>query len=138
MRLTTSLCVVVLAGLVLTGCGGVRNAAKRAEESNHLKEIAIAYHNYNEEYKKGPSKAEDLAPYVENPKAKQALLSGQFEIIWDVRIVDVLRTGGTSTTVLAYAKDTPTSGGMVAMVDGSVRQMSAEEFKAAPKAQGKP
>jgi hypothetical protein len=36
--------------------------------------------------------------------------------------------------VLAYEKKVPTEGGAVLMQDGTVKQMTAEEFKAAPKA----
>ena len=43
---------------------------------------------------------------------------------------------GSSNTVLGYEKDVPEKGGAVAMGDGSVKTMTAEQFKAAPKASG--
>jgi hypothetical protein len=44
---------------------------------------------------------------------------------------------GASDKVLAYEKDVPTSGGYVLMQDGTtVKTMTAEEFKDAPKAPG--
>jgi hypothetical protein len=43
-------------------------------------------------------------------------------------------TAGTGNTVLGYEKDAPTKGGLVLMGDASVREMSADEFKNAPKA----
>jgi hypothetical protein len=37
-------------------------------------------------------------------------------------------------TVLAYEKKAPSEGGWVLMQDGTVKQITADEFKAAPKA----
>jgi hypothetical protein len=39
--------------------------------------------------------------------------------------------GGTSAFVLAYPADAATSGGAILMLDGSVMQMTAQEFSAA-------
>jgi prepilin-type processing-associated H-X9-DG protein len=46
-------------------------------------------------------------------------------------------TQGTSNTILAHEANAQTNGGIVLMADGSVRQMTAAEFQAAPKAQPK-
>jgi hypothetical protein len=43
-------------------------------------------------------------------------------------------TQGTSNTVLGYYKDAPTAGGPVLMGDATTKVMTADEFKAAPKA----
>ena len=47
------------------------------------------------------------------------------------------RPAGTAKTILAYEKDVPASGGLVLMAEGSVRSMTADEFKKTPKAAGK-
>ena len=44
---------------------------------------------------------------------------------------------GTSNTVLAYEKDVPTKGGAALMGDGSVKKLSADEFKKAILAKAK-
>ena len=40
-------------------------------------------------------------------------------------------TQGSSNTILAYEKDAPEKGGMVAHGDGSVKKLTADEFKKA-------
>ena len=55
--------------------------------------------------------------------------------IFDVKILDM--KDGTSNTILAYEKDAPTKGGAVAYGDGSVRKLTAEEFKKAIVAKAK-
>ena len=44
---------------------------------------------------------------------------------------------GSGTTVIAYEAETPSNGGSVLLQDGTIKQMTAEEFKAATIAQVK-
>ncbi|HZT81472.1 MAG TPA: hypothetical protein VFA26_14685 [Gemmataceae bacterium] len=128
------------AGCCCTGVGKVREAAERQKTQNDLKQIALAYINYcDANPNKGPAKADDLRQYLGgNAELLQAMTSGKYTVIWNVTIADVARNqGGTSGTVLAYESTAPTTGGAVAMADGSVRQMTAPEFNAAKKAQPK-
>jgi hypothetical protein len=55
---------------------------------------------------------------------------GRLVFIWNVRILDM--TDGTSNTILAYEKNTPTSGGFVIFGDAQVERLSAAEFKTKP------
>jgi hypothetical protein len=117
---------------LLVGCG-FRSAAQRMKRSNQLKLIGLAYHDYYDSFAKGPSGPEDLKNYMEGGNdAHQALVNGDFVVIWNVRIPEMV--GGTGSTVLGYEKDVPSKGGLVLMGDASVQQMSADEFKNAPKA----
>jgi hypothetical protein len=60
------------------------------------------------------------------PKAYPAFEDGRYVVCWGA---DPNRApAGTSRTVLAYEKATPEKGGVVAFLDGSVRNVSAQEF----------
>jgi hypothetical protein len=139
MRLSQRLQVVVLVGVVLVlllACGSVRNAADRAKRSNRLKAVGLAYINYCDDNRgEGPAGPADLQKYVsEFPEVSQALQNGDIVVYWNIRVPADLLQQGTSNTVLAYEKDVPAKGGMVLMADGSVREMTAQEFQTAPKA----
>src|SRR5262245_1790713 len=100
---------------------------------NDLKQIGLAYHNHISDTTKAPQKAEDLAPYFDNSKRLLDFLkTKQIEFFYGVGIAQM--TEGTSNTILAYEKDAPTKGGQCLFGDGSVKKLSAEEFKKAPKA----
>ncbi len=61
------------------------------------------------------------------PKAYAAFEDGRYVVEWGT---DPNRApGGASRTVLAYEKATPEKGGVVAFLDGSVRNVTAEDFK---------
>ena len=139
MKVPQRLQTIVLIGAIialLLGCGSVRNAADRAKRSNRLKAAALAYINYCDDNRgKAPAGPADLQKYVsEFPEVGQALQNGDIVIYWNVRFPDDMQQQGTSNTVLGYEKDVPAKGGMVIMGDGSVREMTAQEFQAAPKA----
>lgn len=122
--LTALVMLAVAVGFVQAQVGNER------ETANTLKQIGLAYHNHCDTTGKAPTKAEDLAPYLDNnKKLVDTIKSGQIVFIFDVAIRDM--KAGTSNTVLAYQKDTATKGGQVLMGDGSVKKMTAEEFKKA-------
>jgi hypothetical protein len=95
-----------------------------------LKQCGLAYRLYEDALAIGPSKADDLADFVEkDERILKPLRSGEVVLIYRVKLAAVT---SPSKTVLGYLKDTPTKGGYVLMADGSVAQMTAEEFKKAP------
>jgi hypothetical protein len=105
-------------------------------QANDLKQIGLAYHNHLDAAGKPPANAKALAPYFCNSKKLLDYLESKTIVfIYGVGIRDM--TAGTSNTVLAYVKDVPTKGGLVLMGDGSVRKMSADEFKKATLAKKK-
>jgi hypothetical protein len=105
----------------------------RADErvtANDLKQIGLAYHAFHDANNRGPANPEQLAPFFENSKKLlDHFKTKRIEFFYNVRIVDM--TEGTANTVLAYEKDTPTKGGYALYGDGSVRKLSAEQFKKA-------
>jgi hypothetical protein len=130
----------VLAGLLVLVLGASVTHAQvldKAKVGNYLKQLGLSYHNYlDANGGKAPAKADDLAPYFENDKKLlDALKSEDIVFFYGVRLVDM--TSGTSNTILAYEKDAPTKGGQVLYGDGSVKKLSADEFKTATKAKKK-
>jgi len=113
--------------------GGVLAPAERAKAENDLKQIVLAYHEYINGGRP-PAKPDDLYASLGGAQtpAAQGLASGKYVFFWNVGLAQM--TEGTSNTVLAYYKDTPTAGGPVGMADGSTKVMTADEFKNAPKA----
>lgn len=93
-----------------------------ADLGNYLKVIAA-------EQKAPPAKAADLdAVEPRMPEAYTAVKTGIVVYVWGVPY----QSG--SSAVLAYEKDVETTGGWVLLQDGTLREMSAADFKAATKA----
>jgi hypothetical protein len=133
----TVLCRRLAAGLALAavlttlGCG-VQEAAARTKRSNQLKSIGLAYHNCNDQNKKGPANADELAKFGALPDEVAAVKTGEIVVQWNA-VIPGSFPAGAGETVLAYEKDVPTKGGMVLMGDATVRTMTAQEFGAAAK-----
>src|SRR5262245_10182135 len=101
--------------------------------TNDLKEIGLAIHQYNSDFTKAPTKADDIKKYLEPPTAEAVLArinSGEIVVIWGVSIADMMKAGKTADVVLAHTRDAPTKGGQVLMGDTTVKKVTAEEFKA--------
>lgn len=127
--LTVPTLVVALAAL--TGCGGGDKTGPTAPTVDQTAgDVAEMLTEFTAATKRGPNSAADLtdAP-ASHPVGHAAVASGEYVVVWKV---PVSPSGGAN--VLAYPKDAASSGGKVVMQDGSVKQMTAEEFKAAPKA----
>ncbi|HVK16059.1 MAG TPA: hypothetical protein VM533_03860 [Fimbriiglobus sp.] len=122
--------IVAAVGL-LAGCSGESapqgHIAGREEE---LREVWQMYKDHLDARKRPPAKLQDLVPY------EPAAING-FGALRDDRVV--LLWGGSATAgqpprVLAYEKEVPEKGGAVLLQDGTVKAMTADEFKSAPKA----
>jgi hypothetical protein len=115
---------------------GLRQRSGQGETANDLKAIGLMYHEYMTANNKGPEKVDDLKPFSTlAPEAYKGLVDGKYVFLYGVRLTDM--PGGASNTVLAYEKDVPTKGGFVCFGDGATRQVTAQEFQGAPKAQKK-
>jgi hypothetical protein len=112
------------------------DAAAEKQKREYLQQYGIAYRNHMDTMDIGPSKADDLASYMENDeRLLKPLRTGDYVLIYDVKLPDEKNAyKGAADLVLGYVKDVPTKGGPVLMGDGKVIQMSPEEFKKAKKA----
>ncbi|WP_435015748.1 hypothetical protein TA3x_003299 [Tundrisphaera sp. TA3] len=133
----SSLLAITLS-LLLSGCGSstVENSPA-VFENNALSEIGTIYRLYSEVSKKPPQSLKDFAPYREGtPDGINAAARGEIVILWGAKLNDLTEegTGDSPDEVLAYMKEVPEKGGLVLMKNRKIKSMTAEEFKAAPKA----
>ena len=125
-----SLLIAVATLVVSTNLALAQNPLQGRETANDIKQIAIAYHTYFSDNNKAPTKADDLGRYLENSKKLlDALNSGS--LVFAYGVTPLQMTDGTSNTVLIYEKDIATRGGYVGYGDGSVKKLTADEFKKA-------
>jgi hypothetical protein len=121
--------LVLIPCVLAVGCRGRNAGATQSPQEIKLGQVHDMYRHYIKSQQKPPHQLSDLASTRYegiSPIAVAALKKGEIIVVWDVQ-------GNDSGTVLAYEKEVPTQGGAVMMADGTVRQMSADEFKAAKK-----
>ena len=137
MKRCRILTVTLVLAAAAAGCGGMRQAAERARAVNDLKQLGLLYQQYNDMNRKGPDRVEDLEPLAD-PQSRpvlQAVKAGKYVLIWGVKAGDLGKVpGGSGAAVLGYEKDVPSAGGPVLFGDMSVKVVTADEFKAAPRA----
>lgn len=120
---------------LLAGCQGAKSSnsgdPQDAFRRGAFSEVGELLTIYSQENSKPPTKVEDLKKYqVGWPGGYNEIRSGEIIIVWSALV-----NASATDKVLAYQKATPESGGLVLMQDGAtVRSMTADEFKAAPKA----
>jgi hypothetical protein len=111
-----------------TGVANMLPSAGRVNPSNDLKQIFLYYKSYGDRTR-SPKKLEDLPDLQRDmPKVYQAIKDGVYVVYWDAPAT----TSGNA--ILAHVRDAPTKGGVVVRFDGSIANMTAGEFEAAPKA----
>jgi hypothetical protein len=124
-----SLSIALALATAAFGCRGATTRVVSPDEAK-LQGVFDMYRHFIKSHEgKPPHKLSDLAnPGYEgiSPHAVADLKKGNILVVWDVQAKD-------AGTVLAYEKQVPTQGGAVLMADGTVRQMTADEFKAANK-----
>lgn len=124
----------VLPLFVAAGCAGKSNTMiPSASMEDKLTEIGRMYKDYSKDHKHPPRTLSDLDQAVyeaANTSGFAALRDGECVMLWGGKPPGV----DAAKTVLAYEKSVPESGGLVLFQDGSVRPMTAAEFKSAPKA----
>jgi len=118
-----------LIAAALIGCtGGQVGPTRPASENNPLKEVGEVYLYRAKERKPPPRKLDDLIEHEPAlPNAWDKLQNGDIVVAWGVG------PAGGDKTILAYEKKAGTEGGEVLLRDGTVKTMTAAEFKAAPK-----
>lgn len=150
MKMSLQLSTVLLLGLLLVGCkkggqakqedegptrqdiragvGKMLPSVQRFDAAQDLRNIAQLY-SAAALLGTAPKKVEDL-PELPNQLA-QAIRDGVYVVLWNAA------PNAASSTVVAYEKDVPDKGGMVAKLGGQVERMTAQEFQTAPKASGR-
>lgn len=131
LRLTVATFAVPIL-FVLAGCGKTETAPPAASAQTKLTEIGNMYRAYTKDHKKPPQKLSDFDhPYEPaNMDGYAALRDGECVMIWG----GSMPGGNANAVVIAYEKAAPEAGGLVVFQDGSVKPLTAAEFKAAPKA----
>jgi hypothetical protein len=101
-----------------------------AEEG--LKQMAEVYRYIEYSKLPLPRRPEDFADYWDTMQAAfDRVQSGEFVVAWGI---GRSTAPGTGQQILVYEKKAPADGGAVLLRDGTVKQMTATEFAAAPKA----
>lgn len=130
MRRSGILVLALVSVAAFAGCGG-----EPARDGNVIThdDMLADLKRLLEEYSKAkqgaaPKKLADVEPFEPSfPAACHALSTGKCVYVWGAGL-------GSGTAVLAYKAETPAEGGPVLLQNGEVKQMTADEFKAAPKA----
>jgi hypothetical protein len=95
-----------------------------------LYSVGQAYREYQSKFGKPPSKVDDLKVLLgETTRAFIGLTEGRYQVVWGVRFSDDERD---DEIVLGWVKEPTSRGIMVLMVDGKVRDVSAEKFAHTP------
>lgn len=126
--------------LSVAGCSSSTNSGGSGTPGNAdlLHEVKGLISAYSGETKHGPRSADVLTKYEQGfPLGMNAIRKGDIVVVWGVKMIVEEGSGGTqggTTDIIAYEKKVPTEGGSVLLHNGTVRTMTADEFKAAPKA----
>jgi len=118
--------------IFLIGCSSEPPPPSMPSAEEGLKEMAKVYQYI--EYSKFPlpQKAEDFRDYWDSMQGSfDRVQQGEFIVAWGVGRSTV---AGPGSQILAYEKKAPIDGGWVLLRNGTVKQMTAAEFTAAPKA----
>ncbi len=124
--------------LLVAGCSdSSRQPTADESEDTTLFQVGEMCRFYQLAKKKSPEKFADLNS-VNNLAGGgyEAVRSGRVILLYGASLPDTKEEpgDGSSDEVLAYQKDVPQSGGKVLMLDRTVKNMTAEEFKSAKKA----
>ncbi len=126
--------LMILVIVVVTGASGcsAQKGVDRVKRMNQLKEIGLSYHKFcTDNPGKAPQKAEDLITKDVEADTAAALKSGDIVFIYGVSVSDIVKTGKTAETIVAYGKEVPEKGGPVLRGNAEVESITADEFKSA-------
>ncbi len=118
--------------------GAAARIREVTEVQNVLRQLGVAYRNFEVSENRGPKNQQELSPYYENNGQINEYLKNK----WVTFIYGVRRQAfdeqGASNTILAYETDPDARGiRMVLFGDGSVNGLNEQDFKTSPKAKGK-
>ena len=124
--------VVCLLAVCAQGCARAPLPPPAPTGAEGLQEMVGVYKYIEYSKLPLPRKPDDFNDFVDSmPAALQRVKDGEYVVAWGVGRSAAAGAGGQ---VLVYEKKAPTEGGAVLLRDGTVKQMTAAEFGAAPKA----
>ena len=147
---TTMIVVLSIVGVVLVGCGGcagvlflfvipkIEEAKNRTVRTNDMRQLNIAYLNFQSKHQRGPANLAELEAFDPMPSEGYKLVrEGKVEVVWNVNIARQVQ--GSSNVMLLYeTKADPDGQRVVVMADGSARRVTEAEFNGIPKADPTP
>jgi hypothetical protein len=128
--------ILLLIGAV-PGCGpsGPENALGRTAEGQGLKNLGEMYRVASEDLKRPPKDIGELRKAEgQVPGGFSSLGEQNVAIYFGAELPELSGKAAEGDAILAYERPVPLQGGLVLMLDRSVRKMTPEEFKAAKKA----
>ena len=129
-------CIVLASALSGCSSGASNENSGPPTNADALRDVANMIRDFSAASNRPPSKAADLAGYKSlYHVGYQAIESGDVVVLWGAKVAG--EGGGGGDSIIAYEKAAPESGGSVLLENGTVKQMSAAEFNAAPKAKKK-
>lgn len=129
--------LIAAAALGSIGCDGNTAATPAAIKEQSIKQVGDVYRNFIRDNHKPPTSVKDFNRYAQMaPAGCKAIRDGAVEVYWGVNLSDLsdAPSSDSAEEVLAFEKQVPTEGGTVLLKNRSVRAMTPDEFKAAPKA----
>jgi hypothetical protein len=136
MRLLSQLGWPVIVGVLVlasTGCSTSSSGSASAPPTagDDLLEVSGLLRDYTAEFRKGPARVADLQKNEPlYTRGFQAVRTGAVVVVWGVP----MPAEGGGDGVIAYEKKAETDGGAVLLQNGTVKQMTADEFRSAAKA----
>lgn len=123
------------AALASAGCSSQPNPGPdEPVRAIELREVGELLAQLTTETSKGYSNVGQLAKYEQGfPLGVRALKAGEIVVVPGATMLGESAKGSTEA-VVAYDRDVPTKGGLVLLHNRTVKQMSADEFRTAPKA----
>jgi hypothetical protein len=116
------------AGCLLSGCGqkAVPTDPEQSKRQTALKQIWDVYTSYVETKQRPPAGLADVKGYgTVFSEGLRAVREGRVVVNWGVADP----TGAAAKQILAYDKDAPTQGGLVVFGDGTIKEVTPEEFR---------
>jgi len=121
----------------LTGCSSSIQSGSGQGPTGEaaLHEVGAMVQTFSGETHHGPKKTSDLAKFENSfPLGYRAVQTGDVVLVWGATVAGEGEAKTAPVDVVAYEKKTPSEGGWVLLQNGNVKQMSAADFAAAPKA----
>lgn len=127
------LAVVAVGTAWFAGCGKVQNAADRSKSMNDLKELGMAYLNFQDAENHPPKSYEELTKKFPLPPGCSKAM-----VVWGGGMAGKCKEGSASEVVIAHMPDPGGKNVLALMCDASVKTMTQQDFDSAVKAKPLP